>query len=244
MPVIYAATTTASTLARVMLTVVAPSGTPALEFLRFTFSDDAGTTWTPVRFAERVAAAPGQTITVYDYEAPPNTQRRYGVQSIRVTTAGEDVISARGTQDPSGATVAVTVAPDSWWLKDPLDPSANMRVQIYRRGDELPGPTTTERREDFQPIGRKYDSTVSDVIEGMRWELTFTLYGDAELDAFETLRDRKRTLLLQSMHDRGKRAQYYVRLGKELRLSKLVTQGFETNPVYRVTMELSERARP
>lgn len=238
MPVLYATQAgPVAKLGRVLLTCVAPSGTPSVEFLRFTFSDDNGATWTEVRFAGRVAASPGQLIQLYDYEAPPNTYRVYAVQSIRVLN-GADVISARSVL------VGVESVQDSWWLKDPLDPVRNMRVQVYRSGDTMGDSESTERREDYKPIGRKYDSTVSDVIEGERFERTFTLYGDVQLDAFEILRERRRILLLQDMHGRGKRAQHYVRLGKTRRFSKLMTQGFETDPIYRVTVEMSERPRP
>lgn len=237
MPVLYSTEAgPVAKLGRVLLSCTAPSGTPSVEFLRFTYSDP-NESWTEVRFAGRVPATPGQLIQVYDHEAPPNTYRTYAVQSIRVLN-GEDLIS------PRSAVVGVEMAYDSWWLKDPLDPVRNLRVQLYRRGDEVGESASTERREDYQPIGRKYDFTVSDVIEGERFERTFTLYGDVELDAFEILRDKRSTLLLQDMHGRGKRAQYYVRLGKTRRFSKLMTQGFELDPVYRVTMEMSERARP
>jgi hypothetical protein len=227
-------------LGRVKLTATAAAavtGVPNTEFLRFvTLVDNV---WIPVRGYERVDAEPGTVRVAFDYEASPNTERAYAVHSGR-TLSGADIISARST------TATVTMGLSSSWLKDPLDPTANMAVEVFRgRGrDEIGELTSTERRDDRRPIGQRYGTIISDVIEGERLERTFTLYGDAELDAFEELRDRRRTLLLQDQHGRGKRAQHYVRLGKQRRIAKLVTQGFETAPIYRVTVEMDERPRP
>jgi hypothetical protein len=227
-------------LARVKLTATAAAaatGVPNTEFLRFvTLVDDV---WIPVWGYERVDAEPGTVRVAFDYEAPPNTTRGYAVQAGR-TLSGADIISARST------TAAVTMGLSSSWLKDPLDPTANMAVEIFRgRGqDEIGELASTERRDDRVPIGQRYGTIISDVIEGKKFERTFTLYGDDQLDRFENLRDRKRTLLLQNQHGRGRRAQYYFRFGKQLRESQLVTQGFETNPIYRVTIEMDERPRP
>jgi hypothetical protein len=227
-------------LARVKLTATAAAaatGVPNTEFLRFVTLVDG--TWIPVRGYERVDAEPGTVRVAYYYEPYPNTETQYAVHAGR-SLSGADIITDRSLV----AKVAMGLA--SSWIKDPLDPTANMAVEIFRgRGqDEIAELTSTERRDDRVPIGQRFGTVISDVIEGERFERTFTLYGDAQLDAFEELRDRRRTLLFQDQHGRGKRAQHYVRLGKQRRIAKLVTQGFETNPIYRVTIEMDEHPRP
>jgi hypothetical protein len=227
-------------LARVKLTATAAAaatGVPNTEFLRFvTLVDNV---WIPVRGYERVDAEPGTVRIAYDYEPPPNTERLYAVQSGR-SLSGADIVSARS------ATASVTMGLSSSWLKDPLDPTANMAVEVFRgRGrDEIGELVSTERRDERVPIGQRFATVISDVIEGKKFERTFTLYGDAQLDRFEDLRDRRRTLLFQDRHGRGRRAQLYFRFGKQLGESKLVTQGFETNSIYRATVEMAERPRP
>jgi hypothetical protein len=226
-------------LARVRLTATAAAaatGVPNTEFLRFVTLVDGQ--WIPVRGYERVDAEPGTVRVAFDYEAPPNTERAYAVHSGR-TLSGAEIISARST------TAAITMGLSSSWIKDPLDPTANMAVEVFRgRGDEMGEMTSTERRDDRMPIGQRFATVISDVIEGEVFERTFTLYGDGQLDRFEDLRNRRRTLLFQIQHGRGRRAQHYFRFGKQRRLSKLVNQGFETNPIYRVTIEIAERPRP
>jgi hypothetical protein len=227
-------------LARVKLTATAAAaatGVPNTEFLRFVTLVDG--TWIPVRGYERVDAEPGTVRVAFDYESPPNTTREYAVQAGR-TLSGADIISARSL------VAKVAMGLDSSWIKDPLDPTANMAVEIFRgRGrDEIGELTSTERRDDRVPIGQRFGTVISDVIEGKKFERAFTLYGNDQLDRFEDLRNRRRTLLLQNQHGRGRRAQYYFRFGKQLRESQLVTQGFETNPIYRVTVEMDERPRP
>jgi hypothetical protein len=225
-------------LARVKLTATAAAaatGVPNTEFLRFVTLVEGE--WIPVRGYERLDAEPGTVREAFYYEADPNTERLFAVQSGR-SLSGADIVSARS---PSAA---VTMGLSSSWIKDPLVPTANMAVEVFRgRGDEIGEMTSTERRDDRVPIGQRFATVISDVIEGETFERTFTLYGD-QLDRFEDLRDRRRTLLFQDQHGRGRRAQHYFRFGKQRRLSKLVTQGFETNPIYRVTVEMAERPRP
>jgi hypothetical protein len=227
-------------LARVKLTATAAAaatGVPNTEFLRFVTLVDGA--WIPVRGYERVDAEPGTVRVAYYYEPYPNTETLYAVHAGR-NLSGADIITQRSLE------AKVAMGLDSSWIKDPLDPTANMAVEIFRgRGrDEIGELTSTERRDDRVPIGQRFGTVISDVIEGKKFERTFTLYGDDQLNRFEDLRDRKRTLLLQNQHGRGRRAQYYFRFGKQLRESQLVTQGFETNPIYRVTIEMDERPRP
>jgi hypothetical protein len=242
-PVVLDAGTTVTAvaeLARVKLTATAAptqTGVPNTEFLRFVTLVDGE--WIPVRGYDRVDAEPGTVREAFYYEADPNTEQLFAVQS-GWSLSGADIVSARS------ATASVTMGLSSSWLKDLFDPTANMAVEVFRgRGrDEIGELVSTERRDERVPIGQRFGSIISDVIEGETFERTFTLYGDTQLDRFEDLRDRRRTLLFQDQHGRGRRAQHYFRFGKQRRLSKLVTQGFETNPIYRATVEMAERPRP
>jgi hypothetical protein len=81
-PAVPTVTATAdSDLKRVEVTADSP-GSPDVEFFDFEYSDDAGSTWTAMRDATRIAAT-GTSATVYDYESPPNTPRVYRARAGR-----------------------------------------------------------------------------------------------------------------------------------------------------------------
>lgn len=82
-PPVPTLTATADTTLKRVALVARSTGTPAVEFMRFEYSDDGGTTWAAVRGAERVTASAGVDVTVYDYESPPNTARTYRAKAGR-----------------------------------------------------------------------------------------------------------------------------------------------------------------
>lgn len=76
--------------ARVQIVVTGADAGPTFTFANTTAvveaSDDGGTTWAPIR-ATGSAGVPylaGDTVTVYDYEAPPGAQRRYRARTVAV----------------------------------------------------------------------------------------------------------------------------------------------------------------
>ena len=81
-PVPVLTATVDNTLKRVTLTATS-TGTPAVEFFDFDYSDDAGVTWFPVRGGTRVTAA-ASAATVIDYESPPNVARQYRARAGRL----------------------------------------------------------------------------------------------------------------------------------------------------------------
>lgn len=80
-PVPVLTATANNTLKRVELTATS-TGAPAVEFMRFEYSDDGGATWMTVRGGTKVATAAGSA-TIYDYESPPNTARQYRAKAGR-----------------------------------------------------------------------------------------------------------------------------------------------------------------
>lgn len=162
-----------------------------------TFSDDDGQTWWALRNASALALpAPGQQATVTDYEAPPGFTRLYQC----VVTAGAAV--------SGGANASCLVTPSLlWWIKDPLDPSANMTVSLD------PGTLDTvsqDRQQEYQVLGRPDPVILSDAFELPQLQLTFVFITDAAYQAFEAMRSTQHIFLLQGPAPSG---QWYVRFG-------------------------------
>ncbi len=95
-----------------------------------------------------------------------------------------------------------------WWLKDPLNPSANMEISLQ------PGQMKTAATDPQQivfPIGRVTPVILSDIIKMPTIsELPLRFLTDAEYQSFERLRASGHVLLLQAPKEVG---QWYIRLG-------------------------------
>jgi hypothetical protein len=95
-----------------------------------------------------------------------------------------------------------------WWLKDPLNPSANMELSMQ------PGNMETSASDPQQivfAVGRVTPIVMSDVIKMPTiTALPLRFLTDASYQAFEALRATGHTLLLQAPKEVG---QWYVRLG-------------------------------
>lgn len=95
-----------------------------------------------------------------------------------------------------------------WWLKDPLNPAANMEVSLQ------PGNMQTSASDPQQvvfPIGRVDPIVMSDIIKMPTiTALPLRFLTDAEYQAFERLRASGHILLLQAPKEVG---QWYIRLG-------------------------------
>jgi hypothetical protein len=224
---------------RMVLAATAAAAAPNTEFVRFEYYD--GTSWVALRGFEWVAATPGQTVTAYDYEAAPAAPQKYRVRAGRTVDGFELVSNASAVQ--TGIQVL-----DGWWLKDPLNPTRNRPVELYRRrGDVVRESVAQEQQKEFEVIGRPYPVTLSGGDQGERFEVIFNLYGHTEREWFETIRkgtNGSRILLLQNPHGQGSEAQWYVRFGRERQRQTMVAQGYPQDPLFRVTVECSERGRP
>lgn len=160
-------------------------------------SFDDGQTWHTVRFASQVGYA-GTTTIIYDYEAYANKPTFYRASSV-------DSIGQSTWSDPVSATLQVS----EWWLKDPLNPSRNVKFMASGNSFDVEEP---EDFAEFQPLGRKYEMIVSDVMRGEKLSFNLTTMGRAEHEAFRYLRRTQRVLLIQAPYIK----QWYVRLGKSL----------------------------
>ncbi len=95
-----------------------------------------------------------------------------------------------------------------WWLKDPLNPSANMEISLQ------PTKMQTSAQDPQQvvfPIGRVDPIVMSDIIKMPTiTQLPLTFLDDASYQQFESLRATGHILLLQAPQEIG---HWYVRLG-------------------------------
>ncbi len=95
-----------------------------------------------------------------------------------------------------------------WWLKDPLNPSANMEISLQ------PTQMKTSAQDPQQvvfPIGRVDPIIMSDIIKMPTiTELPLTFLDDPSYQKFEALRATGHILLLQAPQEIG---QWYIRLG-------------------------------
>lgn len=108
------------------------------------------------------------------------------------------------------------------WLKDPLNPAANMQVNIEVGGIGGSGASasgtessSTETQLVMQPAGRAAPVVLADTIVSDEefGTLQFVLEGDQQWAAIETLRKAQRTLLVQFPYGDLLGVQFYVRLG-------------------------------
>ena len=95
-----------------------------------------------------------------------------------------------------------------WWLKDPLNPSANMEISMQ------PGNMQTSASDPQQivfAVGRVDPIIMSDIIKMPTiTALPLRFITDAEYQAFEALRATGHILLLQAPKEVG---HWYIRLG-------------------------------
>ncbi len=95
-----------------------------------------------------------------------------------------------------------------WWLKDPLNPAANMEISLQ------PGVMQTSATDPQQvvfAIGRVDPIIMSDIIKMPTiTSLPLRFLTDAQYQAFEALRATGHVLLLQAPQEIG---QWYIRLG-------------------------------
>lgn len=110
-----------------------------------------------------------------------------------------------------------------WWLKDPLNPSANMEISLQ------PGNMQTSSADPQQvvfPVGRVAPIVMSDIIKMPTiTALPLRFLTDAQYQAFEALRASGHVLLLQAPQEVG---QWYIRLGdtKQDQLNLLSVRGY------------------
>jgi hypothetical protein len=135
-------------------------------------------------------------------------------------------VSAASSTVVAGAQLTLT----DWWLKDPIDPTRNMAVDI--RGDDFQQNSSTQQAE-YHPLGSKYPIIVSDVVGAEEFFLHFEFTSKAAYLAFEVLRTSQRTLLLQRTYTGD---QWYIRFAAK----RTLIMTAHNPPLWRVDIEARE----
>lgn len=175
-------------------------------------SDDGGITWNAVRNASGIAGIFGTASTFYDYEAPRATAVYYRAQ-IQATYSG--FVNASVWSSPQSTSVTA----DSWNLKNPSNPSANL-VNVYIVGK--PSEQVTEDLGVFRPLGRKYPVVVGGTISGWDGDLDIRTVDSSDWAAVKALAESQAVLYLESPFGWSK----YIRLlsGTQAEISGTSTQ--------------------
>ncbi len=160
------------------------------------YSDNGGTTWQPfVRNGSQVTLSPSfQQGTVTDYEAPPLATRTY-----------QAYVVASGLAGPVSLPASAQVSLSSWWLKDPLNPSANQTLIV----SDTPQTNQLEQSTVNYPLGTGliYPTVQAGSIGGDDGTVPATIIGQANYAAFRALISAQHVLLLQSAYGQ----QWYIR---------------------------------
>jgi len=194
------------------------------------FSDDSGTTWTPVR--NYTAVTPpnvSQQVTVLDYEAPPAAYRWYRAHAnllVPPLTSAWDTISV------------IPPVVGTRWLIDPLSPERSLWIRD--RGTETTY-SYTKGTQVAHALGRAVALWDEDVIQGVTMDLDLIMRTQAEWDAFGVLWRSQRVLLLKGDQP-GEN--WYVTLGPTLKVSTLSSAARASAPVRTVQFSATEADAP
>ena len=198
---------------------------------------DGGGTWKSVRGGEALAwdDEDSQSITVYDYEVARNTPALYRARIV--STIGTLVSSS-----PYGQTsLAVAQASTGWWLKDPLAPATNLKIEVQ------PGFSFKRKKPQtvLEPVGRDVSVVIHDGVRGIEGELTVWAKDAAQYAKLETLVNSGHSLWLEDAFGRA----WYIDLGSAVEWSLLRAQptAGETTPIrhlHTVTLPFVEVGPP
>ena len=176
------------TLGRIRVDVARDTGTSAWNFVEVQRSVDAGTTWTPVRFANYVdATGDANAFQVDDYEVGNGVNVRYRARATRLLSGlpitGEWV-----------STAAVTAwSSTDCWLKSPIDPTVNTVFVMSLRDRYL----RQRRHGRFDIIGASFPVIISDVMSTHSGRITIETYETADAAALRALIEDTAVLLVQ-----------------------------------------------
>lgn len=179
-------------------------------------SIDAGATWSVVRSVNRVALTdPGQVATLYDYEAPRQQAVRYRAK-VQAAESDQTFVGPYS----SALVMAPNLASDgSFWLKSPTSPALNMAVAVIK---DSVSSHSDEHIAVYNALGRADPIVMGDTIRLEVFDgLDFLFPNDAAWLAFEVLRARQETLLLQTCYGDTVLEQFWVRLGPTRALARM-----------------------
>jgi hypothetical protein len=195
-------------------------------------SDDSGVTWRKVRniwYAPPTGTSEPQTITAYDYEVVNGRQAQYRASTVAWYMYDEFQSDFYTASITPAATTSGT-DPKRWWLKDPLDPTKSMQVDLLQDSFHY---KETEAQAMYDPLGRNRNIIVADVVYGKEITATLDFLVEAEYDAFTALRRSQRTLLLQRPWNNDS---WFVRIRDAIEVNE-----FNTTPIrYQIDLEMVE----
>lgn len=211
-------------------------GGPSPETITYNLysSDNAGISWDLVRDGYQIGVAADRSAQIWDYEAPIKRLRQYRAQAFRQMGV---IRVASGFSN----TVSVTPESEFFWFKDVLVPVRNRVVPLVYDDHKM-----TRDQGFFRPI-------VAEGVEARVIPVTGPVYGregtfqfiftelDPETwwDDFHNLWKAGTTILYQLTNAE----QYYVRLGKELKVSEWLMREDEVR-YRRVEVDYVEVEKP
>lgn len=111
-----------------------------------------------------------------------------------------------------------------WWLKDPVNPAANMEVSMQPGLFKV---SSTDPQQIVFPIGSPQAIIMRDTVKMPVLSLPMRFLTDSEFQAFEQLRATGHILLLQAPKEIG---QWYIVLGdtKQDQINLATVRGWST----------------
>lgn len=92
------------------------------------------------------------------------------------------------------ATQNATLTFNEWWLKNPINSTYNLAVEIANSDFKR---SRKEEQSVYEPLGRPMPVVIRGVMRGERYPLIFEFLTKANWQKFENLRNQQATLLLQ-----------------------------------------------
>lgn len=143
-------------------------------------------------------------VSYTDQTLLPAGHRKYRAKTLSYGLGGEVFASGYGAESPE-----ITVDANSWWLKDPTDPSAAMQLTVSmevltaNHQDTAMAVTRTNAAAVYQPLGASKPIVLSDGYKGDTFTISVQTKGALE---YQKLRDllssaSNRTLFLQTNLD-------------------------------------------
>ena len=165
------------------------SATFTYQRLQLQRSDNAGVTWSDVRYGSDIVPTGAIGATLDDYEAVRGNTAYYRVRAIGFV--GSNVVASAWS---ASSTLSVT-NDGTWWLKSITDPTLNKGSIRILHGLDM------QQEEDiavFRPIGRSKAVVVSGSMYGVDGNYSIKTAGAAEWAAVNALVTHQGTLLLQA----------------------------------------------
>lgn len=180
--------------------------------------------------------APGQQVTVNDYETVPDDTYTY-TAVINADIGGATITS------PDATVNATSPTPTTWWLTDPLEPSLTIPINVVGY------PTTVhEQLTAHYPLGQKYPTVVADVVNGTSGQIQVETSTPTEWTTLKQTASDQRIKWLASPYGDG----LYIRIGGASPTMGIsgqvhqtqITPSTPTSPYRQVTLQYVGSARP